>query len=167
MNVISDAPSPDDNGVSGTQVEGTATEIPRDVAPPLTGELLPNTFMGLAIDNPNKFGGPHSARIFNAMLSDIVNERDQAKGLAAELQGKLDQALSDLHDQKIKTVRLEERLSAGFKLGIAQRVASFLSPIVFSVGIDVYKTNQSSSYLIFGLSAFLLMINIIPSRGKH
>ena len=167
MNLISETPSPDDNGVSGNQEVGTTAEIPRDFAPPLTGELLPNTFMGLATDSPNKFGGPQTARIFTAMVNDLTFERDQAKDLAAEIQTKLDRALVDLNNEKIKNVRLEEKLSEGFKLGIAQRVCTFFSPILFSVAIDIFKTTPNSSYLIFGIAALLLLINFIPSRGKR
>lgn len=166
MNLISDAPDPNDNGVSGTQTVGTP-DIQSDTAPPLTGELLPNTFRGLANENPSKFGGAQSARIFDAWVNDLVNERDRAKALAEETQSKLDQALAELNEEKLKTVRFEERSHQNFRLGLAQRACTFVSPFLFSIAVDVYKNNPNSSYLIFGFAAFLLLTNFIPSRGKR
>ncbi|MBY8930593.1 hypothetical protein J1G34_16250 [Pseudomonas sp. Wu6] len=166
MNLLDEAPSPNKNGVSGAQTQGSATEILSDVAPPLTGELLPRTFMGLTSENPTNFGGVDGARVLNAMINDLTFERDEAKNLATETQSKLDKSQRELHDERIKNVRFEERLGGAFKLGIAQRLCTFLSPILFSVGIDVFKNSPSSAYIIFGIATLLLSTNMIPSRGK-
>lgn len=166
MNLVNEVPGPNENGVSGAQTKGSTTEITSDAAPPLTGELLPRTFMGLTSENPTNFGGADGARVLNAMINDLTFERDEAKFLATETQSKLDQARTELHDEQIKNVRFEERLGGAFKLGIAQRLCTFLSPILYSVAVDVFKTSPSSSYIIFGIATLLLSTNLIPSRGK-
>ncbi|KGF64062.1 hypothetical protein [Pseudomonas lutea] len=166
MNLMTDAPEPTDNGVIGNQTVGSV-EIPPDAGPPLTGELLPNAFRGLATENPRNFGGAQNARIFDAWVNDLVNERDHAKLLAKENQSKLDQALAELHAEKIEIVRLEGGIGHNFRLGLAQRMCTFFSPFLFGIAVDVYKTYPSQSFLIFVFAGGLLLTNFIPSRGKR
>jgi len=166
MNLMADAPEPTDNGVIGNQTVGSV-DIPPNTGPPLAGELLPNTFRGLATENPRNFGGAQSARIFDAWVNDLVNERDRAKLLAEENQSKLDQALVELHAEKLEIVRLEGGISQNFRLGLAQRACTFVSPFLFGIAVDVYKNYPNQSYLIFVFAGVLLLTNLIPSRGKR
>ncbi|MFI8645936.1 hypothetical protein ACIGJK_14230 [Pseudomonas iridis] len=166
MNLITDAPDPNENGVTGNQTAGSF-DPPPDPSPPLTGELLPKTFRGLASENPKNFGGPHSARIFDAWVNDLVIERDRAKTFAENTQFKLDEALANLHEEKTARLRLEDQIGADFKLGLIQRGCTFVSPFLFGIAVEVFKKDPISSSLIFGFAGFLLLANLIPSRGKR
>ncbi|WP_160054936.1 hypothetical protein [Pseudomonas sp. R84] len=166
MNLITDAPDPNENGVIGSQTIGSF-DIPPDSSPPLSGELLPKTFRGLAAENPKSFGGAHSARIFDAWVNDLVIERDRAKTLAENTQSKLDEALANFHEEKTERVRLEQQIRSDFRMGLLQRGCTFVSPFFFGIAVDVFKKDPISSFLIFGLAGILLLANFIPSRGKR
>lgn len=164
---IDEVPTSADNGVTGNQQAGIVAEIAAEPAPPIEGQYLERTVMGLVADRPGKFGGDINAPMLGAMLNDFAFERAEAKKLAAANQAKLDQAFADLNEEKLKNVRLEERLNGSQKSNAIQKVCTFFSPVLGSIAIDLFKANSVlASCLVGAIGVVLLLINFIPNRGK-
>lgn len=161
-------PTPDDadSGVSGTQQAGDAEDVTA-TPPPLEGQLLHRTFIGLVAGSPDMYGGEQNAPIIGALISDSAYDKDQARILAAQKQQLLDEATSELNEQKLKYARLEERVHASHRTNIALKICTFFSPIALSLAVDLFKANSNSSLLIGAIGLGLLLTNFIPERGKN
>lgn len=157
-------PAEDDNGVSGEQQLGASGNV-APTPPPLEGDLLPRTFMGVITGNPETFGGPQMAAVVAAMISDASYDKAQARQSVNAIQAKLDIATAEISDWKQKYGRLEERLEAASTLGTIQKACTFFGTIAVGFAIELFKSNYTISVL-FGLCGLgLLSINLM--RGKR
>lgn len=166
MDSTDQAPTPIDNGVSGTQQAGEIEDIGESATPPLTGQFIEKAMIGLAATRPGKFGGELGAPIFTAMVNHFSHEKEQAKSHASAAQHKLEAISEELNALKIQHVRLDERLQNLRNSSRIKQTSAFLSPILFSVAIDLYKSNLNISVIIAIAAAALLAVNFFGFRGN-
>lgn len=169
MEPIAEVPPPVDpnSGVSGDQQPGGRQEIAA-TPPPLEGQLLQRTFIGLVADSPDRYGGAQNAPIIGALIQDFAYEKEQARSLAAEKQHLLDQATNALNEQKLVNGRLEERLKQNARSNRLQKYCIFAAPILGSIAIDLFKANLTiPSYLIAAVGLGLLLAAAIFHAGEN
>ncbi|MGY2253640.1 hypothetical protein [Pseudomonas reactans] len=166
MDSSTQAPSPSDNGVSGTQQAGLVEDIGGSATPPLTGQYMEKAMLGLAAARPNKFGGELGAPMFAAMINHFSHEKEQAKAAATTAQEKLESVTAALNVLTSQKIRLEERLENLRSTNRIKQTSAFLSPVLFSVAIDLYKSNLNISVVIAIAAAALLAVNFFGFRGK-
>lgn len=159
-------PTSIDSGVNGTQQAGRVEDIGESANPPLSGQYMERTMIGLAASKPNKFGGELGAPIFSAMVNHLSHEKEQAKTSASALQTRLEAVTAELHSLKIQKVQLDERLENLRSTSRIKQTSAFLSPILFSVAIDLYKSNLNISVVIAIAATALLAVNFFGFRGK-
>lgn len=155
-----------DSGVAGTQQAGTSEEVAA-TPPPLEGTILPRTVIGLVAGSPDHYGGAQNAPIIGALINDFAYDKEQARNLAAEKQLLLDNALAQLSAAQLTNARLEARLTESMRANLVEKVCTFFSPVLLSLGIDLFKSNATSSYLVAAIGVGLLLTNFIPRRGKN
>lgn len=159
------APTPAESGVAGDQLAGSPTDVKTDV-PPLEGQFLERTFLGLVADRPSRFGGDLNAPMIGAMINNLSHEKELAKQQAIELQKQLNALTAQLHSKEIQIVKLEVQLGEGRITNIIQKVCTFLSPVAVSIAIDLYKSSfVPAAVLVAGVGLLLLLTNFIPKRG--
>lgn len=161
----SEAPTPSDSGVDGAQLAGSQTDVQLNTSPPLEGQFLERTFLGLVADRPARFGGELNAPMIGAMINSISHEKEAAKQQVADLQAQINSLTAQLHDKEITIVKLTVQLQEGRTTNLIQKVCTFLCPVAISIAIDLYKSSQTSAALVAALGALLLMTNFIPKRG--
>jgi hypothetical protein len=168
MEPMHGVPTPDDteSGVSGTQQAGAAGEVAA-TPPPLEGQLLHRTVIGLVAGSPEMYGGAQNAPIIGALISDSAYDKGQARILAAEKQQELDETKAELNVQMLKYARLEEKFNANLRTNIVQKVCTFFSPIALSLAVDLFKANSNASLLIGAIGLGLVLTNFVPERGKN
>ena len=166
MDSSTQAPSPSDTGVSGTQQAGLVEDIGGSATPPLTGQYMEKAMLGLAAARPNKFGGELGAPMFAAMINHFSHEKEQAKAAATAAQEKLESVTATLSVLTSQKIRLEERLENLRSTNRIKQTSAFLSPVLFSVAIDLYKSNLNISVVIAIAAAALLAVNFFGFRGK-
>ncbi len=166
MDSSDQTPSPSDTGVNGTQLAGLVEEIGDSATPPLTGQFIERTMIGLAAARPGKFGGELGAPMFTAMVNHFSHEKEQAKAAAAAAQGKVEAVTAELNTLRIQKVTLDERLENLRNTSKIKQTCAFLSPILFSVAIDLYKGNLNISVVIAIAATVLIAVNFFGFRGK-
>ncbi|MDD0971915.1 MULTISPECIES: hypothetical protein [Pseudomonas] len=157
-------PAEDDNGVSGEQQPGSSGNV-APTPPPLEGDLLPRTFMGVITGNPETFGGPQMAAVMAAMISDASYDKAQARLSVDAIQAKLDSANAEISDWKEKYGRLEERLDSASTLGTIKKSCTFFGTIAVGFAIELYKSHYTISVLLGLCGLGMLSINLV--RGKR
>ncbi|MDI3355670.1 hypothetical protein MO767_15085 [Pseudomonas sp. UYIF39] len=160
------APTPYDNGVKGTQQAGLVEDIGESATPPLTGQFIEKAMIGLAAARPGKFGGELGAPMFTAMINHLSHEKEQAKSSEIAAQIKLEAVTAELNALNIQKVRLDERLENLRSTSRIKQTCAFLSPIFFSVAIDLHKGNLNISVVVAIASTVLLAVNFFGFRGK-
>ncbi|WP_448694565.1 hypothetical protein [Pseudomonas moraviensis] len=160
------APISSDNGVSGTQQAGLVEDLGASATPPLTGQYMERAMIGLAAARPNKFGGELGAPIFTAMVNHLSHEKEQAKASASVIQTRLEAVTEELNALKIQKVQLDERLENLRSTSRIKQTCAFLSPILFSVAIDLFKNNLNISVVIAIAATALLAVNFFGFRGR-
>ncbi|MCF8985071.1 hypothetical protein GIW26_15995 [Pseudomonas syringae] len=169
MEPTADVSPPDDpnSGVSGEQQPGDGREISA-TPPPLEGQLLQSTFMGLVSNSPDRYGGAQNAPIIGALIHDFAYDKEQARSLAAEKQRLLDLALNELTEQKLINVRLEERLKQSADSNRIQKVCLFLGPVLLAIAIDLFKANFATLACIVAVVGISLILTAVVSNiGKN
>lgn len=164
---VSAVPNPDqgNSGVIGSQQAGSPGDI-EPTPPPLEGELLPKTVIGLIAANPHSYGGDQISTIISAILSDAQLDKTDARDQVAAIQARLDQASEDLGQEKLANVRLEEQLRSTMGRSVFERFCLFCSPIALTSALDLFKAGSNSWLPIGALGIGLLMVNFWPSRGR-
>jgi hypothetical protein len=160
------APNPTDDGVNGTQQAGNLEDFGESATPPLSGQFIERALVGLAAARPGKFGGDLGAPIFVAMVNHLTHEKEQAKAFASEAQSRLDRTSDELNTLKVKVVRLEERLKSSQNTGRIKQVCAFLSPIFYSVAIDLSENNAKTAAVVAIAATALLFVNFFGFRDK-
>ncbi|QQD53759.1 hypothetical protein MHB_0027110 [Pseudomonas fluorescens BBc6R8] len=166
MESSNQAPNLFDNGVSGTQQAGIVEDIGDSAVPPLTGQYIERAMIGLAAARPGKFGGDLGAPMFTAMVNHFSHEKEQAKSSATAAQAKLEAVAAELNALKLEKVKLDERLDNLRSTSRIKQTSAFLSPVLFSVAIDLYKGNMNLSVVIAIAAAALLAVNFFGFQGK-
>ena len=158
-------PGQKSSGVAGIQQPGAPDDI-RSTPPPLEGDFLPRTFIRLIQDSPQHYGGDQLGPVIAAHFSDAQHDKEQARQQIAAMQTQLDTANTDLAEQRLTNVRLEERLGAALIRSRFEKFLIFFSPVAFTFALDLYKAN---SILWLPLAVFgvgLVAVNFLPSKGK-
>ncbi|MNE71241.1 hypothetical protein D3C80_1670980 [compost metagenome] len=127
---------------------------------------MERAMIGLAAARPNKFGGELGAPMFTAMVNHLSHEKEQAKSSASAIQIKFEAVTEELNALKIQKVQLDERLESLRSTSKIKQTCAFLSPILFSVAIDLYKGNLNFSVVIAIAATALLAVNFFGFRGK-
>lgn len=159
-------PGQQDSGVEGIQQPGAADDI-RPTPPPMEGDFLPRTLVRLIERSPHHYGGDELGPVISAIISDAQHDKEQARKQVAAIQAQLDKANSDLVEQKLLNVRLEERLRAALIRSWFEKFLVFCSPIALSFALDLHKAGSNLSWplAVFGLG--LVAVTFLPSKGKN
>lgn len=160
------APLPDDPGVNGTQVAGEEGDIAVE-APPLVGDYMERTFIGLAAEKPQSFGGALNAPMITAMINQCLHDKTRAQNDAAERQAQINELSAELSSLRTQLAIARSEMASSVKTNRIQKVCAFLSPICLSFGVDLFKANLNLSLLAFAIGVVLLAINFIPGRGAE
>ncbi len=100
-----------------------------------------------------------------ALINDAQVENKQTRKDLAALQAQLEEARSDLNEQKLLNVGLQAQINGALVLSRVQRLCAFGSPVAFGVAIDLHKaTNTNLALLVAGLGILLLFANFIPGK---
>lgn len=154
------------SGVTGNQQPGA----PGDIAPtpaPLEGELiLPQTVRGLIAGSPQLYGGDQISSILSAILNDSQCEKEQARRQVAQIQASLDDAKADLFKEQLKNKGLSGQLNESVTRNRWEKLGAFLSPVAFSIAIDLFKAKFELSVVIGLLGLALLAASCWRSKGN-
>jgi hypothetical protein len=156
---ISAQPQPEKSGSSAGQIAGPVEpEVVVD-APALAG----NPFLSL-FDESRR-----SDRYALAIVRHSWNRAERIEQEARELRSTIEELRVALTDERLKSTRLEERLSASNAASKTANVPSVvIGPLVFSAGLYVAQTQTMPGLLVAALGVTGTIFGLWPSLfGKR
>lgn len=159
-------PGQDKSGASGDQQQGSLGDIIY-TPPPLEGEHLPKTIIGLIALSPHEYGGDQVGPVISAVIRDSQADKERLRQHIAGIQARLDQTNSELVEQRLANARFEVELRVATKRTLLEKSVAFLCPVAFSIGIELYRNNNQLWMPLVAIGVVLIASLLLPLKGKR
>jgi len=155
---MSDLPTPDETGVSGTQVAGAAEPLSVDPNPPIHGLPITQTMEALAINRPRSLGGEVAAGLIAGSFTQLSHDLEITRTDLRARDEQLRATHLELGEARIKIATLRERVGSMNRMQHLKQLSVFCGTALLGVAVDLYKSNlQNLSYLL-GVIGFVLLL---------
>jgi len=157
-------PSVNDSGVSGTQLEGSSTELAPTLAP-LEGVLV-GTVKGIAERNPRGLGGGTNAALMTGIVHHITEDADRAKKRLEERDLQILSLRDELTSAKVENATLSERVSAARTHSRIGQWSGILGTTILGLTVDMYKNQISTWPIVCVVGAVVIALPLLLNLGK-